>query len=94
MTLRKKDPSGLLSQFFFFFFACMLSWFSSVPLFVILWTVTHQAPLSMGISRQEYWSELPCPPSGGLPDSDIEPVSLLSPALVSSFFTTYATWEA
>ena len=63
MTLRKKDPTGFLSQPFFF--ACMLSWFSWVQLFVILWTVTHQAPLSMGFSRQEYWSELPCPPSGG-----------------------------
>ena len=46
-----------------------------------LWTVTHQAPLSMGFSRQEYWSALPCPPPGDLPDPGIEPVSLMSPML-------------
>ena len=48
--------------------------------------------LSMGFSRQEYWHGLPCPPSGDLPD--LEPVSLMSPALVDRFFTTRATWEA
>ena len=42
--------------------SCMLSCFSHVQLFVILWTVDCQAPLSMGFSRQEYWSGLPCPP--------------------------------
>ena len=41
-----------------------------------LWTVTHQAPLSKGFSRQEYWSGLPCPPPGDLPDPGIEPASL------------------
>ena len=40
-----------------------------------LWTVAHQAPLSMMFSRREYWSGLPCPPPGDLPDSGIEPVS-------------------
>jgi len=45
------------------------------------WTVAHQAPLSMGFSREEYWSGLPCPPSGDLPNSGIEPKSLTSPAL-------------
>ena len=39
------------------------------------WTVAQQAPLSMGFSRQEYWSGLPCPPPGDLPDSGIEPGS-------------------
>ena len=53
-----------------------------------------QAPLSMGFSWQEYWSGLPCPPPGDLPDSGIEPKSLTSPALASGFFTTSATWEA
>ena len=43
--------------------------------------VVHQAPLSMGFSRQEYWSGLPCPPPGDLPDSGIEPTSPESPAL-------------
>ena len=44
----------------------MLSHFSCVWLFVTLWTLAHQAPLSVGFSRQEYWNGLPCPPSGGL----------------------------
>ena len=74
--------------------ACVLSHFSRVQLFVTLWTVAHQAPLSMGFSRQEYWSGLPCPPPGDLPDPGIEPVSLMSPALAGGFFTTGATWEA
>ena len=45
------------------------------------WTVAHQAPRSMGFSRQEYWSGLPCPPSGNLPDPGIEPISPVTPAL-------------
>ena len=56
--------------------------------------VAHQAPLSMGFSRQEYWSGLPCPPPGDLPDSGTEPTSLMSLALSGKFFTTSATWEA
>ena len=59
-----------------------------------MWTIAHQAPLSMGFSRQEYWSGLPCPPPGDLPNPGIEPASLLSPALAGGFFTTSATWEA
>ena len=43
--------------------------------FATLWTAAHQAPLSMGFSRQEYWSGLPCPPPGDLSNSGIEPVS-------------------
>ena len=46
-----------------------------------LWTVAHQAPLSMGVSRQEYWSGLPFPPPGDLPDPGIEPASPTLPAL-------------
>ena len=57
-------------------------------------TVACQAPLSMGFSRQEYWSGLPYPPPGDLPDPGIEPVPLMSPALIGGFFTTSATWEA
>ena len=49
------------------------------------WTVAHQAPLSVGFSRQEDWSGLPFPPPGDLLDPGIEPVS---PALAGSFFTT------
>ena len=48
----------------------------------------------MGFSRQGYWSGLPFPPPGDLPNPGIEPTSLLSPALASMFFTTSATWEA
>ena len=51
-------------------------------------------PGSMGFSRQEYWSEFPCPSPGDLPDLGIEPTSLTSPALADRFFTTSATWEA
>ena len=46
---------------------CVLSCFSCIQLFVNPWTVAHQDPLSMGFSRQEYWSRLPCPPPGDLP---------------------------
>ena len=49
------------------------------------WTVVHQAPLSMEFSRQEYWSGLPWPPPGDLPDPGIKPVSLMSPALAGGF---------
>ena len=51
-------------------------------------TVTHQAPLSMEFSRQEYWSGLPFPTPGDLPDSGMKPMSLVSPALAGGFFTT------
>ena len=70
---------------------CMLSYFSYVQLFVTLWTITLQASLSLGFSRQEYWNGLPCFPSGDLPNPGIEPTSLMSPALAGSFFTTSAT---
>ena len=49
------------------------------------WTTAHQAPLSMGFSRQEYWNGLPCPSPGELPDAGIEPAS---PELAGGFFTT------
>ena len=71
---------------------CMPSWLSLVQLFATLWTVTHQAPLSMGFSRQEYWSGLPCLLQGIFPG--IKTVSLRSPALAGRFFTTSAAWEA
>ena len=53
-----------------------------------------QAPLSMGFSRQEYWSGLPCPPLGDLPNPGIKPTSLTCPVLAGGFFTTTATYEA
>ena len=70
---------------------CVLSWFSRVQLFMTLWTIVYQAPLSMGFSRQECWSGLPYPSPGDLSDPGIEPVSLTSPALAGRFFTTSAT---
>ena len=70
----------------------MPSRFSRGRLFVTLWTVTHQAPLSMGFSRQGYWSGLPFPSPGDLPNPGIEPVSLVSPALAGGFLTTSAPW--
>ena len=55
------------------------------------WSVACQGPLSIGVSRQEYWNGLPFPSPGDLPDPGIEPGSLTSPALASRFFTTSAT---
>ena len=72
---------------------CMLSRLDPVWLFATLWTVARQAPLSMGFSRQEYWSGLPCPPPGDLPDPWIKPLSLTLTALAGGFYTTNATWE-
>ena len=66
-------------------YVCALS---CVQLFAISWAVAHQAPLSMGFPRQEYWSGLPVPPPGDLPDTGLEPSSLLSPALAGRFFTS------
>ena len=62
-----------------YIYARMLSHFSCVQLSVTLWTIARQAPLSIGFSRQEYWSGLPCPPPGDLPDLGIEPISPASP---------------
>ena len=64
---------------------CMLSCFSHVRLFATPWTVALQAPLSMGFSRQEDWSGLPCPPAGDLPDLGIE--RHVAPILADRFFT-------
>ena len=73
---------------------CVLSRFSRVWVFETLWTVAHQAPLSMRYFRQEYWSGLPCPPPGDLSNAGRKPMSLESPALGNGFFTTSTTWEA
>ena len=66
---------------------------SYIWLFATVGTVAHQASLSRGFSRQEYWSGLPFPPSGDLPDPGIKPVSFVSPALASGFFSTSTTWD-
>ena len=62
----------------------VLGCFSRDPLCVTLWTAALQAPLSMGFSRQEYWSVLSCPPAGDLPDSGTKPMSLMPPTLATS----------
>ena len=72
----------------------MPSRFSRVRLFVTLWTIAYQAPLSTRFSRQEYWSGLLFPSPGDLPDPEMEPTSLVSPALAGRFFTINITWEA
>ena len=72
----------------------VLSRFSHVRLFATLRTVARQAPQSVGFSRQEYWSGLPWPPPGDLPDPGIEPMSLVPPALAGGFFSTSAAWGA
>ena len=64
---------------------CMLS---HIWLFVIPWAVSCQAPLSMRLCRTEYWNGLPCPPSGDLSYTGIEPMSPMVPALTGRFFTT------
>ena len=73
---------------------CMLSRFSRSQLCETLWTIAHQSPLSMGFSKQEYWSWLLCPPPGDLPNPGIEITPLTFPALASRFFNTNANWEA
>ena len=72
---------------------CVLSRFSHIRLFETPWTVACQAPLSMRFSRQEYWSGLPCPTPGDLPNPGIQPASLMSLTLAGGFFTSSATWE-
>ena len=62
---------------------CALSY---VQVFAIPWTVDRQIPLSMGFPRQEYWSGLPFPTPGDLPDPGIKPESPASPALAGGFF--------
>ena len=68
--------------------------FYHVRIFATLWTIAHQAPLSMGLSRQEYWRGLPCPPLWDLSDPGIEPEFLISPSLAGRFFTISAICEA
>ena len=83
----------MLKEMFPSVYLCVCA-LSHVGLFVTLWTVAHQAPLSMGFFRQEYWSGLPFPPPRDLPDAGIEPKSPVSPALAGRFFTCWAIGEA
>ena len=74
--------------------ACVLSHFSRVWHLAAPWTQAHQVPLSMGFSRQEYWSGLLCPLPGDLFNPGIKPMSLMSPALAGMCLTNSAMWEA
>ena len=73
-------PKQALHMYLFIYYVCVLSCFSRVHLVATPWNVAHQAPLLVGFSRQEYWSGLPCPSPGDLPDSGIEPISPVAPA--------------
>ena len=76
---------------------CEVNCFSCVRLCATPRTVARQAPLFVGLSKQESWSGLPFPTPGNIPPGNIpgiEPMSLASPALAGEFFTTSATWEA
>ena len=72
----------------------MLTHFSCVQLLATPWTVAHQAPLSTGFSKQEYWSGLLCPSPRDSPNPGKETASLMSLALAGGFFTTSTTWDA
>ena len=71
---------------------CVLSHFSGWQLFVTPWTVAHQAPLSMGFSRKEYWSGLPCASPGVLPDPGIKPKSPSSSVPATGFPSASTLW--
>ena len=74
-SLRAKQNVKWLVKILTWQAKCVLGHFSLVQLIVIPWTVPRQAPLSIGFSRQEYWSGLPCPPPRGIPNPGIEPRS-------------------
>ena len=93
LNFKKSSTSGInnsLRNIQVTLFAGMLV-FSHVCLFVTPWTVARQAPLSMGFPRQEYWSRLPFPLSGYLPNPGIKPTSPMSPAVADRFIATGAT---
>ena len=83
----------LVSFMWITFSDCPSNIYTHVQLFATLWTIACQASLFMGFSRQEYWSWLPFPPSGGLPDLRIEPPSPVTPAFTGGVFHHWATRE-
>ena len=77
---------GIKHMYFKSLSVCVISCFNHVQLCATLWTAVHQSPLSMGFSRQEYQSGLPCPPPGDLSNPGTEPMSLMSPALAGILY--------
>ena len=73
-------------------YSCCCKWQNLILFYD--WEIAHQVPLSMGFSRQEHWSGLPCPPPGDLPNSGTEPASPVSSALAGSSLPPCTTWEA
>ena len=90
-TLAEKIPIIFYRFYHLHCCVCVLSRFSYIRLCATPWTVVRQAPLYMEFSRQEYWSGLPFPPPGDLPNPGTELSSLISPALSGRFFTTHTT---
>ena len=66
----------------------------SLQLFLTLCNPVDHSPIGSSVHGQEYWSGLPCPPPGDLPDPGIKLTSLMAPALTDTFFTTSTTWKA
>ena len=88
------DVSSLYAPLLFIFKMSLLLSPSVTSNSAAPWTVARQAPLPMEFSKYEYWSGLPFPTPGNLPDSgSIKPASPVSPALAGRFFTTSTTWE-
>ena len=83
----RSRPRCLLTSLFICVLGDVIQSLSPVRLFVTSRTAAHQAPLSMGLSWQQYLSGLPFPPPGDLPDPGIEPASTEAPALAGRFFT-------
>ena len=83
--LKCENPFTKVLLFFFLNNSCAYS-LSSVQFPVTLWTAAHQAPLSIGFFGQEFWSGLPFPPPGDIPQPGIEPMSLVFPAFLASGF--------
>ena len=88
VTTEHCTPFGLICHGSTLVHASVRRRFSSVRLLATPWTIAHQAPQPVAFSRQEYWSGLPGPPPGDLPNPGIEPASLTSPALPGGFFST------
>ena len=95
--LKKKKSKCERKQKLTLTLLCVCVRLSRVRLFTTPWTVAHQAPLSMVFSRQEYWSDLPCPPPGHLPNPGIKPSSLALqadplPSEPTFYYSVTITW--